>query len=69
MKDLLAKLDKPGLCSVELAGLRAVEVLEYVGTFEARQLLAELAKEAKDARLTREAKASLQRLKRRANKP
>jgi WD40 repeat protein len=69
VKALLAKLDKPGLCSVELAGLRAVEVLEYLGTSEARQLLATLAKGAGDTRLTREARASLRRLEMRANKP
>ncbi|HEY7428577.1 MAG TPA: WD40 repeat domain-containing protein, partial [Gemmataceae bacterium] len=69
VKDLLAKLDKPGLCSAELASLRAVEVLEHLGTFEARQLLAELGKEAGDTLLTREARVSLQRLEKRTNKP
>ena len=45
-----------------LAGLRAVEALEYLGTSEARKLLAQLSKGAFDAELTRQAKASLDRL-------
>jgi dipeptidyl aminopeptidase/acylaminoacyl peptidase len=49
-----------------LAGLRAVEALEHLGTTEARRLLAELAKGVPDAELTRQAKASLERLSRRA---
>jgi WD40 repeat protein len=48
-----------------LRPLRAVEVLEHLGTPEARQLLEALAQGAPEARLTREAKASLERLARR----
>jgi RNA polymerase sigma factor (sigma-70 family) len=44
---------------------RALEVLEGVGTAEARQVLESLAKGAPEAGLTREAKASLARLDRR----
>ncbi len=44
--------------------IRAVEVLERLGTDEARKLLAKLAGGAKDALLTREAKAALERLTR-----
>ncbi len=47
------------------AALRAVEVLERIGTPEARRLLKELASAAPGARLTREARASLERLARR----
>ena len=47
-------------------GLRAVEVLERIGTPEARQVLAKLADGAPEARLTQEAKASLQRLAKRS---
>jgi hypothetical protein len=45
-----------------LRELRAVEVLELSDLAEARQLLTTLAKGAPEARLTREAKASLRRL-------
>jgi RNA polymerase sigma factor (sigma-70 family) len=45
--------------------LRAVEALEYAAGTEARRLLEELAGGAPEAWLTREAKASLERLKRR----
>lgn len=48
--------------------LRAVEVLEHIGTPEASQILKILANGAAEAELTREAKASLDRLARRANR-
>jgi len=51
----------------QLQALRGVEVLEHVGTPEARALLEALAKGAPEARLTREAGASLQRLSKRPN--
>ena len=44
--------------------LRALEVLELAGTPEARQMLERLASGAPQARLTQEAKASLDRLAR-----
>jgi sugar lactone lactonase YvrE len=44
---------------------RAVEVLEHIGTTEARAFLEELAKGVPEARLTQEVKASLARLKKR----
>jgi hypothetical protein len=49
----------------KLRQLRALEVLEQIGTPEARKLLQTLTKGAPESRLTREAKAALQRLKRR----
>jgi len=48
--------------------VRAVEVLEHITTPEARQLLQELACGAAEARLSREANAALERLKKRAEK-
>ena len=48
-----------------LRGLRAIAVLEQIGTPEAKQLLLNLAAGAPEARLTREAKAALGRLVRR----
>jgi WD40 repeat protein len=49
-----------------LRQVRAVQLLEYIGTPEAREALQSLANGAPEARLTREAKASLQRLVKRA---
>jgi hypothetical protein len=65
-KALLDRLDVGGRSGEELRGLRAVEVLEYVGTADARQGLAGLAAGPAEARLTREAKAALRRLAGRA---
>ena len=48
----------------DVDGLRAVAVLERIGTPQARRVLATLAGGAEGARLTREAQASLQRLRR-----
>jgi hypothetical protein len=48
-----------------LRSLRAIQVLERIGSEEALRILDRLAKGASEARLTREAKASLQRLARR----
>jgi RNA polymerase sigma factor (sigma-70 family) len=62
---LLARIATPA--GEQLRALRAVEVLEHVGDPLARQLLERLAKGEPDARLTREARASLQRLDRRRN--
>jgi WD40 repeat protein len=55
---LLAALDGPG----PLRSLRAVEVLEHVGTAEARRLLEQLAAGLPQAPLTRAARESLTRL-------
>jgi WD40 repeat protein len=49
----------------QLQALRAVEVLEWCGTPEAREALGTLTKGVTEARLTREAKASLERLAKR----
>jgi RNA polymerase sigma factor (sigma-70 family) len=65
VEELLEKLDAPLRESDLLRDLRAVEVLERIGTPEARRLLETLARGAAAARLTREAKGSLERLNRR----
>jgi uncharacterized protein with WD repeat len=48
--------------------LRAIEVLEHIGTPEAKQVLETLATGAEGARLTKEANASLERLKKRVDR-
>jgi hypothetical protein len=50
------------LDSVQLRLLRTIEVLERLGTPEARRLLGKLVQEASDATLAREAQVSLDRL-------
>jgi hypothetical protein len=62
LEKLLARLDQPGLSAPALAGLRAVEVLEHIGTYDAQKLLATLQMKSGDARLRREAGESLRRL-------
>ena len=65
IEQLLDRLSKP-LSGDQLQALRAVEVLEHIGSPEAKQVLEKLATGAEGARLTREAKASLGRLRERA---
>jgi hypothetical protein len=48
-----------------LRDVRAVEALEHIGTSDAREVLQNLAKGSAEARLTREAKAALERLAKR----
>src|SRR5262249_14635384 len=59
---LLERLEEPVGDPEQLRGLRAVEVLERIGTPEAIEALRALAKGAPAARLTKEARASLDRL-------
>jgi RNA polymerase sigma factor (sigma-70 family) len=59
---LLAKLDGPVRAAEVRRGLRAVEVLEQVGTPEAQRELARLAREAPGGRIEKEAKGALKRL-------
>jgi thioredoxin-like negative regulator of GroEL len=63
---LLQQFDKPGPTGEALRSLRAVAVLEHIGTAEAQEVLRTLANSAAEARLTQEAKASLERLTKRA---
>jgi WD40 repeat protein len=61
---ITALLADPGLVpsAERLRELRGIEVLERIGTPKARQALEALARGAPEARLTREARASLRRL-------
>ncbi|HEY7158533.1 MAG TPA: sigma-70 family RNA polymerase sigma factor [Gemmataceae bacterium] len=66
VKELLQEINR-ARSPESLRELRAVEVLEHIGTSDAREVLKTLADGASAASLTREAKASLQRLARREN--
>jgi hypothetical protein len=58
---ILDPLGRWGLGAGELRAARAAEALELIGTAAARDVLRNLAQGAPDARLTREARASLER--------
>jgi WD40 repeat protein len=60
---LLAKLEYPLTNPERIRTLRAVEVLEHLGTAAAQEVLRDLASGAPEARLTREAKLALERLR------
>jgi hypothetical protein len=62
LERLLEKLDGPVPSAAQLRIIRAVQVLEYTGDREARMLLNNLAQGLPATRLTREAKAALERL-------
>jgi WD40 repeat protein len=68
VKELLDKLEseRRAPSSERIRVLRAIEVLEYIGTPEARQVLNDLAGGAAEVQQTQEAKASLARLAKRA---
>ncbi|MBL8793414.1 MAG: hypothetical protein JNM56_05900, partial [Planctomycetia bacterium] len=65
VEELLDEADRLILSGRALRTWRAIEVLEHLGTPEARQLLTNLGKGTPDSRLTREAQAALARCKRR----
>jgi hypothetical protein len=64
-RDFLEPFDQPEPLPVRLRQLRAVELLEGIGTPGARDVLSELAKGAAEAPLTPEASAALERVRRR----
>ena len=67
MEHLLEK-SEPHASAERLRGLRTIEILEYANTAEAAHLLQTLAQGAQPAALTREAKASLERLAKRCRR-
>ena len=64
IKDVLSRPVPIPACQA-LRDLRALDILERIGNAEAQALLKEIATGAPEARLTRDAKASLERLQRR----
>jgi len=58
---IIQELEQPALANNQLQQVRAVEVLETIGTKEAKQVLEKLARGEASARLTREAKFALGR--------
>jgi WD40 repeat protein len=69
LEQRLQDLSGPETSLPRLQALRAVQVLERINSPESRRLLMELAAGTPQARLTREAKASLERLTRAATTP
>jgi RNA polymerase sigma factor (sigma-70 family) len=62
---LAERVESQTVSDTKLRALRAIEVLEHIGSREARELLQRLANGAPEARLTCEAKKSLERLAKR----
>ena len=59
---MLEAVDNADLPDTQLGQLRAVDLLEEIGSSQARKLLETLAKGAPKARLTEQARAGLRRL-------
>jgi WD40 repeat protein len=66
---ILSRLESGNRAPEEIQALRALEVLEMIGTPRAHQVLKSLAGGAPECELTREARAALERLSRRPKKP
>ena len=60
--DLINQIERPTYLPEELRAIRAVEVLEWIGTPEAREILTGLAKGEPSATPTSAANAALKRL-------
>jgi hypothetical protein len=67
LRALLDRVERRTPSAEQLHALRAVEVLEHIGSPEAQRVLQTLAEGAPEAMLTREAKAALVRLAHRSN--
>jgi WD40 repeat protein len=67
LRSLLERVENRTFSAEQLHALRAIEVLEHIGSPEARQVLRTLAEGAPAAMLTREAKAALERQTHRSN--
>src|SRR5262249_51763896 len=66
LEALLAKQDQLPFPPDRLRAVRAIEVLEHIGTPEAQEVLKNPSQGAPEARLTQEPKAALARLARRS---
>ena len=66
LEELLEKQDRMAIGAEALRVLRAIEVLEQIGTPEAQNVLKTLAEGAPEVRRTREAKAACERLAKRS---
>jgi hypothetical protein len=60
--ELLARLGRHGASGERLRGARALEVLEWIGTAQARKLVEDLSRGRADSPLTREALVTLRRM-------
>ena len=69
VEKLLGTVEDEKLSAETLRGLRALHLLEQIGTRDAIDLVRKLATGAPEARLTRDAQAALQRLERLNRKP
>lgn len=69
IESLLEAIEERETSPQRLRTVRALQVLESIGTPKARQVLEGLSQGAADARLTQDAKAGVRRLDRRAAKP
>jgi hypothetical protein len=68
IETLLKRTEKQIVNGDQLRAIRAVEALEQMGTTEARDVLKKLADGAAEARLTQEARESLERLSKASSK-
>jgi RNA polymerase sigma factor (sigma-70 family) len=61
LERIIREMEKPALASARIQQVRGIEVLEYIGTSESKDLLEKLAAGESTARLTREANFALGR--------